>query len=67
MPKSFADYYKTHFWLTTSGAFSNSALTCAIAEMGIDRILFAVDWPYIKAALGTKWLKQRRSATRTVR
>ena len=57
MPKSFSDYYKTHFWLTTSGAFSNSALTCAIAEMGIDRIMFAVDWPYINNALGTKWLK----------
>jgi predicted TIM-barrel fold metal-dependent hydrolase len=57
MPKSFSDYYKTHFWLTTSGAFSNSALTCAIAEMGIERIMFAVDWPYINKALGTKWLK----------
>lgn len=57
MPRSLADYYKTHFWLTTSGAFSNSALTCAIAEMGIDRIMFAVDWPYIDAAEGTEWLK----------
>jgi 2,3-dihydroxybenzoate decarboxylase len=57
LPKSFADYYRTHFWLTTSGAFSNSALACAIAEMGIDRILFAIDWPYIEQALGTKWLK----------
>jgi predicted TIM-barrel fold metal-dependent hydrolase len=57
MPKSFSDYYKTHFWLTTSGAFSNSALTCAIAEMGIDRIMFAIDWPYIDASLGPKWLK----------
>jgi 2,3-dihydroxybenzoate decarboxylase len=57
MPKSFMDYYKTHFWLTTSGAFSNSALACSIAEMGIDRIMFAVDWPYINKALGTKWLK----------
>ena len=57
LPKSFGDYYKTHFWLTTSGAFSNSALACAIAEMGVDRIMFAVDWPYINNALGTKWLK----------
>ena len=57
LPKSFGDYYKTHFWLTTSGAFSNSALACAIAEMGVERIMFAVDWPYIDNALGTKWLK----------
>lgn len=57
LPKSFSDYYKTHFWLTTSGAFSNSALACAIAEMGVERIMFAVDWPYINNALGTQWLK----------
>ena len=25
--------------------------------MGIERILFSVDWPYIDNALGTKWLK----------
>jgi predicted TIM-barrel fold metal-dependent hydrolase len=56
MPRSFSDYYKTHFWLTTSGAFSNSALACAIAEMGVERVMFAVDWPYIDNALGTKWL-----------
>lgn len=57
LPKSFSDYYKTHFWLTTSGAFSNSALACAIAEMGVERIMFAVDWPYVENTLGTDWLK----------
>ena len=57
LTKKFSDYYKTHFWLTTSGAFSNSALACAVAEMGIERIMFAIDWPYVDAALGTKWLK----------
>ena len=58
MPKAFSDYYRTHFWLTTSGAFSNSALACAIAEMGVDRILFSVDWPYINNKDGTDWLKK---------
>jgi 2,3-dihydroxybenzoate decarboxylase len=58
MPKSLRDYYKTHFWLTTSGAFQDSALQCAIAEMGLDRILFSVDWPYIDNLDGTNWLKK---------
>lgn len=57
LPRSFSDYYKTHFWLSTSGAFSNSALQCAIAEMGVSRIMFAIDWPYIDNSLGTTWLK----------
>ena len=58
MPRAFADYYRTHFWLTTSGAFQDSALICSIAEMGLERILFAVDWPYIDNAAGVAWLKK---------
>ena len=58
MPKAFADYYRQHFWLTTSGAFSDTALACSIAEMGIERIMFAVDWPYIDNSDGTRWLNK---------
>ena len=56
MPRSFADYYRDHFWLTTSGAFSDAALTCSIAEMGVDRILFSVDWPFMDNVTGRKWM-----------
>ena len=58
MPRAFAEYYREHFWLTTSGAFSNSALTCSIAEMGLDRILFAVDWPFVANPPGVQWLER---------
>jgi 2,3-dihydroxybenzoate decarboxylase len=53
---SFRDVFRKHFYLTTSGNFSDTALACSIAEMGADRILFSVDWPYIGNCLGTKWL-----------
>jgi predicted TIM-barrel fold metal-dependent hydrolase len=56
MPRAFADYYREHFWLTTSGAFSNSALTCSIAEMGVERILFSIDWPFMSNRAGRKWM-----------
>jgi predicted TIM-barrel fold metal-dependent hydrolase len=56
MPRSFADYYRKHFWLTTSGAFSDSALTCSIAEMGVERILFSIDWPFMDNVTGRKWM-----------
>jgi 2,3-dihydroxybenzoate decarboxylase len=56
MPRAFADYYREHFWLTTSGSFSNPALTCAIAEMGVERILFSVDWPFMDNKAGRQWL-----------
>ncbi|MGB6351041.1 MAG: amidohydrolase family protein [Pseudolabrys sp.] len=58
MPRAFADYYREHFWLTTSGAFSDSALTCAITEMGAERILFSVDWPFMDNRAGRSWMDQ---------
>ncbi len=56
MPRPFADYYRRHFWLTTSGAFSNSALACSIAEMGVERILFSIDWPFMPNRAGREWM-----------
>jgi 2,3-dihydroxybenzoate decarboxylase len=53
---AFRDTFCEHFWLTTSGNFSNSALACAITEMGVERILFSVDWPYVDNRLGAEWL-----------
>ncbi len=58
MPKAFGDYYRQHFYLTTSGAFSDSALTCAIAEMGLEHVMFSVDWPFIANKPGTDWLRK---------
>jgi 2,3-dihydroxybenzoate decarboxylase len=42
--------------VTTSGFFSDTALRCSIDEMGIDRVLFAVDWPFVRNKPGTDWL-----------
>ena len=34
-----------------------SALVCCMMEMGIDRILFSVDYPFAENPPGTEWLK----------
>jgi 2,3-dihydroxybenzoate decarboxylase len=44
--RSFREYFRDHFHVTTSGNFSQPALQCTIAELGVERILFAVDWPF---------------------
>ena len=46
-PMSFRDIFCKNFYVTTSGFFSNPALLCCVMEMGIDHILFAVDWPFV--------------------
>ena len=53
--KSFRDTFCEHFYITTSGFFSDPALLCCMMEMGIDRILFSVDYPFVDNPPGTKW------------
>jgi 2,3-dihydroxybenzoate decarboxylase len=53
---SFRDVFCEHFYLTTSGNFSDTALLCSVMEMGVDRILFSVDWPFVANTLGTDWM-----------
>ena len=53
---SFKDYFCKHVWITTSGNFSNPALLCCVMEMGVDRILYSVDWPFVDNMLGAEWI-----------
>ena len=54
---SFRDIFCGNFYVTTSGNFSNPALLCCVMEMGIDHILFAVDWPFVMNPPATKWME----------
>jgi len=54
---NFRDVFCNNFYITTSGNFSNPALLCSVMEMGVDRILFAVDWPFVMNPPATKWME----------
>ncbi len=54
---SFRDIFCNNFYVTTSGNFSNPALLCCVMEMGIDHILYAVDWPFVMNPPGSKWME----------
>jgi 2,3-dihydroxybenzoate decarboxylase len=57
-PMSFRDIFCGNFYVTTSGFFSNPALLCCVMEMGVDHILFAVDWPFVPDNVGAvEWMK----------
>ena len=56
-PTWFRDTFSEHFWITTSGFFSDPALICCMMEMGIDRILFSIDYPFVDNQPGAKWLE----------
>jgi predicted TIM-barrel fold metal-dependent hydrolase len=58
LKRSFRDYFRDHFFITTSGNFSHPALQCAIAELGVERILFAVDWPFQRNGEAVAFIKE---------
>ncbi len=53
----FREVFCNNFWITTSGFFSTPALQCCVTEMGIDRIMFSVDWPFVANPPGTRWME----------
>jgi predicted TIM-barrel fold metal-dependent hydrolase len=40
------DYFRQNFYVTTSGFFSYPPLLCLLALTTVDRVMFAVDYPY---------------------
>ena len=55
--KTFRDIFCAHFYVTTSGFFSDPALQCCITELGIDRVMFSIDYPFVPNPPGTEWIE----------
>lgn len=53
--RMFGEYLRSNFYVTTSGNFHTPTLTCAVAEMGSDRVLFSVDYPFEEVVDATTW------------
>ena len=53
--KGVADYFRAHFHLTTSGNFHTPSLLNAMTEMGPERVMFSVDWPFEDVGEGCDW------------
>ena len=51
----FREKFLRNFYVTTSGFFSNNALDFCIKEIGLERILFSIDYPFVPNKPGTKW------------
>ncbi len=49
------DYFRENFYITTSGNFHTPSLMAAIDEIGADRILFAVDYPFEQVTDAVDW------------
>ncbi|HEX9943352.1 MAG TPA: amidohydrolase family protein [Thermoanaerobaculia bacterium] len=53
-----SDYFRSNLTITTTGVCQDSALQCALAEMGEDRVLFSVDYPYEVTQESVDWIER---------
>jgi 2,3-dihydroxybenzoate decarboxylase len=50
-----SEYLRENFHFTTSGHFCTASLHAAIATVGLDRVMFSVDYPYESTEQATTW------------
>jgi predicted TIM-barrel fold metal-dependent hydrolase len=53
-----AEYFKSNIHLTTSGYFTLPPLKCALEVVGIERMMFSVDYPFSPNTRGRAFLDQ---------
>jgi 2,3-dihydroxybenzoate decarboxylase len=53
--KSVGEYFRAHFHLTTSGNFHTPSLLNVVTEMGAERVMFSVDWPFEDVGQAALW------------
>jgi gamma-resorcylate decarboxylase len=53
-----AHYLRENFYITTSGNFRTPALMDVIQEVGVDRVLYSVDYPFEDVVEAKDWFDQ---------
>jgi predicted TIM-barrel fold metal-dependent hydrolase len=53
-----AHYLRENFYITTSGNFRTQALTNVILEVGADRVMYSVDYPFEDVIEAKEWFDQ---------
>ena len=49
------EYFKDHFYVTTSGNFCDPSFQCCLEVMGSDRVLFSADYPFETMEDAANW------------
>ncbi len=62
-----SEYFRSNFWITTSGMMTQPPLDFCLQMFGEDRILFAVDYPYEQTAEAVAFVRGLPYAPETMR
>ena len=59
LKKTPAQYLMENLVVTCSGNFSAAAFLCTVMALGVDNVLFSVDWPYESNIAAVEFLKRQ--------
>jgi predicted TIM-barrel fold metal-dependent hydrolase len=54
-----AEYLTENLMVTCSGNFSSAAFACTVMALGVDNVMFSVDWPYESNLVAIDFLKRQ--------
>ncbi len=57
-----SEYFHRHFWVTTSGYFTTTMFRSALEVVGIDRVLFSIEYPFSSTQRGRAFLDSLKLA-----
>ncbi|KAJ7188036.1 amidohydrolase 2 [Mycena filopes] len=58
MLRNLSSYWRTNVFETSSGNFATELLNFHIDQIGLDRIMYSIDYPFVVMDDGTAWLEQ---------
>jgi gamma-resorcylate decarboxylase len=53
--RELGEYLRENVYITTSGNFRTPTLLCSLLEVGVDRIMYSVDYPFETHADASQW------------
>jgi 2,3-dihydroxybenzoate decarboxylase len=51
-----SDYVRENIRITTSGVCADAALRCALDAMGVENVMFSIDYPFEDTKVATDWI-----------
>ncbi|HEX8150200.1 MAG TPA: amidohydrolase family protein [Pyrinomonadaceae bacterium] len=63
LKKKPSEYFRSNLIITTTGMCQDSSLLCAVTEVGVDRVLFSVDYPFEEATQAADWIENTPALT----
>jgi len=52
-----SEYVRQNIKITTSGVCSDTALRCSIDALGVENVMFSIDYPFENTKLAADWIK----------